>query len=1193
LTLRPKRGQHYLEMAIDKVWECLEENSPIVVDALPPAGLSYLLARAPRHTPYWVISPTMERCEQIARDLKSLGVQDVEVFWAENQNPFSASTANPEFTFLQCRLRHKLLQEESASNNRPHILVTPAVVLQNRWICDEDFKAHTRLWQKGDESGPDTLMEHLLLCGYNRVSWVDDPGTFAMRGGLVDIFPPGQLQPLRLDFFGDELTSIKTFDPQTRRTQTKRDMLDIYPIRDVLFRPDGITRAHAGLQALAQELHVPSSKMKEIKNAISDHHYFYGIERLWPLFWPQSQVLWRSLCTPQTRIVLDDPQRIQSCLAKRYEQAHHDRLQALNRHEVVLPVEHLLANHDQAWQALQASPMLMAQPWLESSQKGGITRRLDSLDALRRELEHRRRDSSRGEILDPVIEHLSTEKKAGHEVYFLCSSLGQAQRLRELLRGRDIDIPILEHLDNPLNFDNPGRSARWGIVVASLSGGFTDTDVGVCFLTDGDIFGLTPRPLARRRRKAASKDGLHTLQELCQDDKVIHIDHGIGCYLGLKRLTLDGVDGDYAHLEYADQDKLYLPIYKLNLLQRYRGPKNVKLDKLGGNRWQNTKQRVKDRVLAIAHQLLATQAKRKSLPGCAFKNPSEHFRTFEATFGFEETQDQQKAIDAVLADLCQPHPMDRLVCGDVGFGKTEVAIRAAFLTILSGKQVAVLVPTTVLAEQHGTTFTQRLAAEPVRVEVLNRFRKRQEVQSIIQDLRANKIDILIGTHRILSSDVRFEDLGLLVVDEEQRFGVRHKERIKELKSQVHVLTLSATPIPRTLNMAMVGMRDLSVINTPPVARLPIRTEVAPFNEELITEAIRRELRRGGQVFFVHNRVESIEAIANLLSTCVPEAQIAVAHGQMSGNKLEKIMVDFIQHRSQVLVCTAIIESGLDISSANTMLVNRADTFGLSQLHQLRGRIGRGRVRAYAYLLLPRSKRITPEATRRIAALKRFSDLGAGFQIASEDLELRGAGDLLGSDQSGSIAAVGFELYTELLNQAIERAKGERARNDVEPEIKIPVSAVLPEDYIRDPRQRMLAYQRFATAKSDAEIYDLKEEIAEDYGQLPQEVADLAELMTIRRRLKTLGVFALAAAAKDKAINLGLTFLEDAPIDRDLLAKQITQEPEHYRLLPSGRLKVSAPTLSPTSSPALLERVKLELDELLKLCYGEPQALKHI
>ncbi|MBC7793477.1 MAG: transcription-repair coupling factor, partial [Clostridia bacterium] len=657
-------------------------------------------------------------------------------------------------------------------------------------------------------------------------------------------------------------------------------------------------------------------------------------------------------------------------------------------------------------------------------------------------------------------------------------------------------------------------------------------------------------------------------------------DHGIGRYLGLSRLVLNGVDGDYVQLEYDGGDKLYVPTYRLSVLQRFRGEKATRLDKLGGTRWAKAKQRVREAVLAMAHDLLALQARRASEPGLKLPAPDEHYTAFEANFPYEETVDQQKAIDDVLGDLQRGRPMDRLVCGDVGYGKTEVALRGAAHTVFSGYQVAVLVPTTVLAEQHGERFKERFDGTPITVEVLSRFRTSKESREILDRVREGRIDILIGTHRLLSADVQFKKLGLLVVDEEQRFGVKHKERIKQLRAEVHVLTLSATPIPRTMHMAVVGLRDLSLITTPPAARVGIRTEVARYDEELIEEVVRRELVRGGQVFFVHNRVQSINKYADMLRRMIPEARVAVGHGQMPGEELEKIMVDFVHRQSNVLVCTAIIESGIDIPSANTMIVNRADTFGLAQLYQLRGRIGRSRERAFAYLLIPPEELLTKDATERLAVLKRFSDLGSGFQIASHDLDLRGAGDLLGAEQSGNIAAVGFELYTELLKEAVERARtGHRTRVDVEPDIKVPVAAVLPEAYLPDPMLRLELYQRMASAETDEGVFDVYSEISDRFGEPPAEVANLAEIMVIRRRLKSVGAMSLSAANDKGLVKIGVAFVQDASVDRDDLTKKLQLFPARYKLLPSGRLQITVQLAEDAPPAEFLRTIRQEVGQL--------------
>ena len=614
---------------------------------------------------------------------------------------------------------------------------------------------------------------------------------------------------------------------------------------------------------------------------------------------------------------------------------------------------------------------------------------------------------------------------------------------------------------------------------------------------------------------------------------------------------------------YANDDKLYLPVYRLGMLKRYHGAaQNARLDKLGGARWERAKARVRVAVLTMAHTLLALQARRQAHRGFALPGPDAAYAAFAASFPFEETPDQKRASEGVLADLRRDVPMVRLICGDVGYGKTEVALRGAFIAAQSGRQVAVLVPTTVLAEQHRQTFAQRLAPHGVVVEVVSRFRTAKETAGVLARLHSGAVDVLIGTHRLLSQDVQFKNLGLMVVDEEQRFGVKHKERLKQLRAHVHVLTLSATPIPRTLYMATSGLRDLSLIQTPPAQRSAIRTEVMRFDEDVIREAISRELHRGGQVFVVHNRVQSIETMAERIRRLAPGIEVLVAHGQMSSDVLEAIMVRFVRREAQVLVCTAIIESGIDIPTANTMIVDRADTFGLSQLYQLRGRIGRGNERAFAYLMLPAEEALSREATQRLALLKRFSDLGAGFMVASHDLEMRGAGDLLGADQSGQIAAVGYELYTQLLHEAVQQAQGQGPRTDVEPEMKLSVAAVFPESYMPEPLDRLAYYQRMAQSSDDAGIYDTLSEIRELFGPPPREALGLVALMVLRRRLRALGAHTLTAVWTPEALKVGLAFAPDAAVDRAHLVDLCQSRPDAYRLLASGKLALTLPPPPP-------------------------------
>ena len=1154
----------------------LDDTGELVLEGLPAAGLAYWLAVHWHDRQLLVVTAESERALQLAAELATYGLKDAAAFATEEHSPYEDISPDPRLVAARLALRH-----EVARGRRRRALVANATALLGRWLPEAELAKATVHLRAGESVERELLARQLVLCGYQRTSLVEDEGTFALRGGVVDLFAPGLPRPVRLDLFGDEIASIKAFDPGTQRTHETILELEVHPIREVLFHDDAVTRAQARLRELNEVGSVPTRRIRQLIAEIDSRNYFFGVEALWPLFYDTSADVWDTLAPPGTLVVLDQPERIDKALGDYWQRAEGERLRQEEHHNVALPLARYFVTPDEL-RARWRNRQRIASVALALDTKGSIIHSsVHEWGDLTRELALRRADASKGEILDPVVTELLRRFDQQHEVFFACGTPGAAERLRELLRARKIDLPLTDALPPAHTFGAHHRPLRRAIAVAPLSAGLADDERGVAILSDAEIFGTQNRLRTRAGKAAPGAAGLTTLRDLVAGDYVIHVDHGIGRYLGLSRIALNGADGDYVQLEYQDGDKLYVPIYRLSSLQRYRGPANAaKLDKLGGSRWLKAKQRVRDAVLAMAHGLLELHGRRQALPGEALAAPDDHFRAFAATFPYEETPDQQRAIDEVLADLVKDAPMDRLVCGDVGFGKTEVAVRAAFLAVMGNKQVAVLVPTTVLAEQHGETFKERLGPEGISVEVLSRFRTPKELQSIAARLREGKIDILIGTHRLLSTDIAFAQLGLLVIDEEHRFGVKHKERIKQLRSHVHVLTLSATPIPRTMHMAMTGLRDLSLIQTPPVDRTAIRTEVTRFDEELITEAIRRELHRGGQVFVVHNRVQSIASMVELVGRLVPEANVGVAHGQMSGEALERVMVEFVHRRLDVLVSTAIIESGIDIPSANTMIVNRADMFGLAQLYQLRGRIGRGRERAYAYLLLPRGEQLTAEAAERLGLLKRFSELGAGFTIATHDLDLRGAGDLLGADQSGHVAAVGFELYTELLAEAVEQLKGEGHHAAIEPEIKLPITAVLPESYMPEPMQRLAYYQRLSQARSDEAIFDLIAEIRELYGETPEEVDCLGEVMVIRRRLMDLGALALSGDRVEGELRLGVAFSQDAPVDRQDLARRLVEEPARYRLLPSGRLAIRVPSgASAMPSRLLLRQIREEIGEL--------------
>ncbi|MEO0460765.1 MAG: transcription-repair coupling factor, partial [Myxococcota bacterium] len=1108
-----------------------QPGKPIQLDPLPSAGLAYLLAREQDVEPVLVVVESEERAENLTRDLEALGEKRVAWFPGSSHTPFEDVSFDPSVTAARLALRAQWQRGE-----RPRIMVASVTALQGRWTTDSEFCDASRTLVVGEEIDREGLLRDLTRAGYQRVNLVEDEGTFSVRGGIIDVFPPARARPLRIDLFGDEIASLKSFDPDSQRTFDKAERFTLHPIREVVFDDASVRRGQTRLKELAEDITVPSRRLRGMLEDIGEQNYFFGIEGLWPAFYIGSDAVISTWLSNEVRVVLEEPEHLGDALEKRYALAESERERAIERGQLAVTVgEHLVAPRE-VLGALEAHSILDVVSIADDRASGRRAHRLDACSELAREMKARREDPSRGEILEPLSDVFLRAAKAGDDCILCCQARGQAERVRELLRARGIDLPLLE---GALRVDVLGRaSSTIGVCVAPLGAGLYDRENKITLLSDAELLGHVTKSRRRRRKPRAPRDGVTTLRDLKIAEPVVHVDHGIGRYQGLKRLILNGVDGDYVHLDYADGDKLYLPVYRLNLLQRYQGSQEtVRLDKLGGTRWERAKQRVKDAVLSLAHELLAVQAQRKMRPGFKLPPADDLYRDFESRFPFEETPDQARAIEDVLKDLVAGPPMDRLIVGDVGFGKTEVAMRATFRVVSSGKQVAVLVPTTVLAEQHGIRFRERFEGLPVRVEVLSRFRSAKESKAISENLRDGSIDVLIGTHRMLSADVGFKDLGLLVIDEEQRFGVRQKERIKQLRSNVHVLAMSATPIPRTLHMASVGLRDLSIIQTPPAERTGIRTEVTRFDEAVIREAIRRELTRGGQVFVVHNRVSSIDPLAELVRKEVPEARVVVAHGKMNGPNLERIMVDFVHREYNVMVCTAIIESGIDIPSVNTMIVDRADHFGLSQLYQLRGRIGRGRDRAYAYLLLPRGERIHREAAERLRVLKRFSDLGSGFQIASQDLELRGAGDLLGKSQSGHIAAVGYELYTELLGEAVERAHGQSEKVEVEPEIKLPVTAVLPEKYLPDPMLRLDFYQRMASAESDEAVFDVLSEIEERYGAAPAEVEHLAEVMVLRRRLKRLGATALSAMSGEGLVKVSVSFVADPALDRADLARR--------------------------------------------------------
>jgi transcription-repair coupling factor (superfamily II helicase) len=773
-------------------------------------------------------------------------------------------------------------------------------------------------------------------------------------------------------------------------------------------------------------------------------------------------------------------------------------------------------------------------------------------------------------MLAPLIRRIGEWLDQRWHVVLTCHTSLQAERLTDLFRWQGIELVPFEA---PFETIDQMVAAAPRIRIGRLSAGFRWAQERLAVITDEEIFG---GKVAKRAPVARPMEPFTSFAELAEGDHLVHEQHGIGRYRGLSHLVVNDTPGDYLLLEYLGGDRLYLPVWRLNLVGRYIGAGDTPplLDRLGGTRWSRIQKKIREDIRLIAKDLLEIYASRQVYPGFPFPEGGHELDEFAAAFPYDETPDQAQSIDDVMRDMAIERPMDRLICGDVGYGKTEVAMRAAFRAAIGGKQVAVVVPTTVLALQHYETFTDRFAETPIAIDMLSRFRSPKERKAVIDNLRRGTVDIVIGTHRLLQKDVAFKNLGLLIIDEEQRFGVRHKERIKKLRSTVDVITLSATPIPRTLNQSLIGIRDISIINTPPADRLSISTFVAPFDEIMVRQAILKEMGRGGQVFFVHNRVETMASMHDRLKRLVPEARIVVGHGQMKERELEKVMIEFVEGEADVLLATAIIESGLDIPRANTIIINRADTFGLAQLYQLRGRVGRSNVRAYAYLLTPPEGIMTTMAKKRLTVLKRFTELGSGFQIAMHDLEFRGAGNLLGRAQSGHVAAVGYELYTKLLDRAVRKLSGKKVEEEIDPEINLKVAAFLPEDYVPEPPTRIDLYRRLASREKAQEIAALGEELADRFGPLPEEAKNLLEIMEIKILARKLRIRQITFDGAQFSCQLDAA----SPLETERIVGLTTEDPHRYRLVPPDKLMILAEDIE--SDTGVLLSAKNTLSRLI-------------
>ena len=1065
----------------------------------------------------------------------SSGNQSVQMFPDWECLPYDQFSPHPDIVSQRLSVLHQLPRLQSG------VLVLPAGGLMQRLPPRDYIEAGSFHIQRGDLLDTSALSKSLQALSYHAVSQVLEPGEFCVRGGLVDIFPTGSTRPFRLDLFDDKIDSIRYFEPETQRSSEIVDEIKLLPAREMPLDESGVKHFRRAFRAQFSGDPNKSDLYRDVSNGLTPA----GLEFYLPLFFDHTDTFFDYL-PKQTVFILTDSAL--DALAKTQAEIN-DRfeLACANIDRPVLSPAYLYLDRQQITDGLSMFNRIQVSDF---AAENNVQPRFTPATKPPCEFQIRPRGDS------PYQPFLDYVNKTKDRILLVAESKGRREILQGLLRDHGFEVTPC---DDWYSFIT-NEDIRLGLTVFNLEQGLRIADPSISVITETQLYGN--KVLQRRRRSRAARDPesiIRSLAELQDGDPVVHEDHGVGRYRGLKTLATGGIETEFLVIEYKDGDKLYIPILCLDVVTRYIGgnPETAPLHKLGSEQWLRAKQRARDRAYDVAAELLEVQALRQGHAGYAFKPPDDGYNTFTATFPFEETPDQLQGINDILDDMVSDRPMDRLVCGDVGFGKTEMALRAAFLAVHAGKQVAILVPTTLLAQQHYQNFCDRFADFPVRVELLSRFRTAKQLKNVVENISNGQVDVVIGTHRLLQRDIEFKDLGLVVIDEEHRFGVRQKERLKHLRSQVDVLTLTATPIPRTLNAALSGLRDISIIATPPRARLSIKTFVREWNEAAIREACLREIRRGGQAYFLHNEVRTIEKQFEVLNRLVPEAQIRVAHGQMPERDLEQIMTDFYHQRFNILLCSTIIESGIDVPTANTIIINRADRFGLAQLHQLRGRVGRSHHQAYAYLLTPPRKQLTGDALKRLQAIAALEDLGAGFALASHDLEIRGAGELLGESQSGMIDEIGFSLYTEFLDSAIRSIKQQQGQpihvdpRGVNTEINLHVPALFPESYLPDVHQRLVMYKRISSAQTQEDLNDIRAEAIDRFGSLPESATTLFRLAELRFMTSPLGINRVELGPKGGRI----AFSASTKIDPARLVELIESAPHTFKMKDAQTLVV--------------------------------------
>ncbi|GAA4807371.1 transcription-repair coupling factor [Lysobacter hankyongensis] len=1116
------------------------------------SALAWTLARLARShdAPLLAVARDNQSAHQLEQDLRTLIGRDDTVpvlhFPDWETLPYDQFSPHPDIVSQRLAALHRL------PSLRRGVVVVPVQTLMQRLAPLSHLVGGSFDVKVGQRMDMDAEKRRLEGAGYRNVPQVFDPGDFAVRGGLLDIYPMGADEPYRIELLDDEIETIRAFDPESQRSLEKYASVELLPGREVPIEGDALRRAMDTLRDRFDIDTRRSGLFQDLKAGLTPA----GIEYYLPLFFDRTATLFDYLAADALPVLGEGVQEAADhfwrTTGERYEQRRHDIERPL------LPPDELYLPPDALREILNRVRRIEVcgdtHPRREEALAIGVQPAPD-LPLMAKDAE-------------PAAALKSFLSSYPGRVLVAADSAGRREALLDTVRAAELRPQVVA--DFPAFHAAPAGGERLFVAVAPLDNGFgvdataEDGTLPWIVVTERQLFPERASQPRRRRRAGREPEAIiRDLGELSEGAPVVHEDHGVGRYRGLVTLEAGGQTGEYLDIEYAKGDRLYVPVTQLHLVSRYSGasPETAPLHSLGGEAWSKAKRKAAEKVRDVAAELLEIQAKRHARAGLALDVDRGIYEPFAATFPFEETPDQLAAIEAVLRDLSSSRPMDRVVCGDVGFGKTEVAVRAAFAAAIAGKQVAVLVPTTLLAEQHYRNFRDRFADWPLKVEVLSRFKSTKEIKAELEKVADGRIDVIVGTHRLLQPDVKFKDLGLVIVDEEQRFGVRQKEALKALRADVHLLTLTATPIPRTLNMAMTGLRDLSIIATPPAHRLAVQTFVVPWDDNQLREAFQRELARGGQLYFLHNDVESIGRMQRELEALVPDARIGIAHGQMPERELERVMLDFHKQRFNVLLCSTIIESGIDIPNANTIIINRADKFGLAQLHQLRGRVGRSHHRAYAYLVIPDGRTITADARKRLEAIASMDELGAGFTLSTHDLEIRGAGELLGEDQSGQMAEVGFSLYTELLERAVRSIRQGKLPGvdnlglDLDEQrgadIELNVPTLIPDDYLPDVHTRLTLYKRVSSARSADDLRELQVEMIDRFGLLPAPAKHLFAAAELKLEATALGIRKLDLGAAGGRIQ----FVEKPNVDPMSVIRLIQGQPKHYQMDGPDKLRI--------------------------------------